>query len=561
MNAMTELTEVGPGTGERRNNAKARAAVERWTDLRSARSKDEQDWEDIARLIRPQRGGFGLTNPGDRLLEKPLSSEPIQAASSFASGIYAGLTNPSNRWGGLETPDEDLNKWKPMAEWNDIATRRVFASFGPALSSFYPATFQAYSDIAAFGNAVGYDEFDRRERRFLDVTHSLAEVVFDVDGWGRVWEWVRRFQLKPRAAVARFAGMGELPPKIHELAEAADQGLVTFYHHIFPNLDWRAGRIGPKGKPILSVYACEMEDWLVSEAGYDEMPCYTPRWDVDSGRICGTGPGFIALASARAVHRMDEATLRAAQYAADPTMLAPSREDWQLNGHIRPGTVVYGGLSIRGEQMMRPLQVGGGIGLTMDEKRAKVEEIKNAFHYTIMTLQGRTGITTEESLIIEEARQREWVPHADRIMEEYGTRKVERRFRQLWRLGQIPPPPVEAAGLPLQVRYTSAAQLAMKAREGLAIRRFIADLAPLAQTNPRYLDRLDPDATIEALHEAAPILPARILRSREDADQLAAARAQQAQMAQMAQMAEQGAGALKDAAGAAALMQGPGAGQ
>lgn len=552
---MNAIADMSFAKGERKDNPLARAAIDRWTDLKSARGKDEQDWEDIARLIRPQRGGFGLTNPGDRQLEKPLSSEPIQAASSFAAGIYAGLTNPANRWGGIETPDQDLNKWQPMAEWNDIVTRRIFASFGPALSSFYPATFQAYSDIAAFGNAVGYDEFDRRARKFLDVTHSLAEVVFDVDGWGRVWEWVRKFSLKPRAAVDRFAGMGELPAKIHELAAAGDKGEITFYQHIFPNREWKSGRIGPKGKPVLSVYACEMENWLISEGGYDEMPCYTPRWDVDSGRICGTGPGFIALASARAVHRMDDATLRAAQYAADPTMLAPSREDWPLNGLVRPGTVVYGGMNIRGEQMMRPLQIGGGIGLTMDEKRAKVEEIKNAFHYSIMTLQGRTGITTEESLIIEEARMREWAPHSDRIMEEYAARKVERRFRALWRMGQLPPPPKEAQGLPLQVRYTSAAQLAMKARESVAIRRFVADIGPLAQTDPRYLDRVEPDALIEALHEASPSLPAKILRTREEADQLARARDQQMQLAQMAQMAQPVAGAMKDAASAAQMMQ------
>lgn len=115
--------------------------------------------------------------------------------------------------------------------------------------------------------------------------------------------------------------------------------------------------------------------------------------------------------------------------------------------------------------------------------------------------------------------------------------------------------------MPLQVRYASAAQLAMKAGEGVAIVRFLQNLGPLAQTNPRYLDRLDPDATIEALHEASPSLPARMLRSRAKADALAKARAEQEQQAQMMAMAEQGAGAMKDAAGAAAMLQGQGAQQ
>lgn len=558
---MNALAPVSSPDGARKDHQRAKDAICRWQELKTARGRHEQDWGDIARLIRPQRGGFGLSNPGDRIMEKPLSSEPIQAASSFAAGIYSGLTNPASTWFGFETPDTDLNSWQPMAEWNDIVTRRVFASFGPSLSSFYSATFQAYSDIAAFGNAVAYDEFHPGERRFMDITLSLAEVVFDVDAWGRVWEWVRRFSLTPRQAVTRFSGTGELPSQVYERAEKGSQDLIWFYHHVLPNQDWRAGRIGPKGKPVLSVYVCETDGWLVREGGYEEMPAYAPRWDVDTGQVCGTGPGFISLASARAAHQMESATLRAAQFAADPTMLAPDRQDWPLNGRVRPGTIVYNGVNARGEAMVRPLQTGGGINLTLQEKQAKVEEIKNAFHYSILTLQGRTGVTTEESMIIEEARMREWAPHSDRIMEEYGALKVQRRFRELWRQGQLPPPPKEAQGIPLQVRYTSAAQLAKKAREGLAIRQFLADLGPLAQTNPRYLDRLDPDATIETLHEASPSLPAKILRSREEADKMAEARAQQNQMAQMAQMAQPVAGALKDAAQAGAVMQGQGGGQ
>lgn len=559
MNAMVEID--ARADEDPKGHPAAKEAIERWTDLRGARTEHEQDWEDIARLIRPQRGGFSLSNPADRTLEKPLSSEPIMAGSSFAAGIYANLTNPASRWFGLETPDADFNAWQPMAEWNDMVTARVFNSFRPELSSFYPATFQAYSDIAAFGNAAGYDEFDERARKFRDMTISLAECAWDIDAWGVVTEWIRKFQLKPRAAVQLFHGAGTLPPKLMELAEKGDQGKVTFYQHIKPNWDWRPGRIGMKGKPVLSAYVCEMDQWLVRTKGYHEMPSYVPRWDVDSGHTVGTGPGFIALASARTVQLMEEATIRAAQYAADPTLLAPDRETWPVNGHIRPGHVVYGGMNMRGERMMDILQRNAGIGLTHQEKAAKVEEIKNAFHYSIMSLQGRTGVTTEESMIMEEARLREWAPHSDRVMEEYAAKKVERRFRELWRRGQLPAPPPDAAGLPLQVRYTSAAALAMKAREGTAIMQFLGNLGPLAAANPRYMDRLDPDATVEALHEASPSLPARILRSREAADQLAEARAQQEQQAQMMQMATEGAGAMKDAAGAAAMLQWQGGGQ
>lgn len=544
-----------PDITGRKNHPAAQEAIDRWSELKLARGGHERDWEDIARLIRPQRGGFSLSDPTGRDHVKALSSQPILAASSFAAGIYSGLTNPANRWFGLETPDEDLNAWQPMAEWNDIATARVLSSFRPALSSFYSATFQAYSDIAAFGNSAAYDELDERERKFMDLTLSLAEIVWDIDAWGRVVEVVRKFHLTPRRALAFFKGRGDMPPKVWDLAEKGDQTRLVFYHHVFNNADWRPGKVSNQ-KPWKSVYVTDENCWLISEKGYEEMPYYVPRWDVDSGHTIGTGPGFIALASARAVQQMEAATLRAAQFAADPTLLAPSREDWPLHGHIRPGAMVYGGMTIRGQRTVEPLHIGGGIGLTDAEKQKKVEEVKEAFHYSLMTVQGRTGLTPQETLIIEEAKMRNWAPHSDRIMEEYAAKKVERRFRLLWRAGQIPPPPPEAEGLPLGMRYQSAASMAMKAREGMAIVQFLGNLGPLAQTDPRYLQRLDPDATIEALHAASPSLPARMLRSRDDADQIAEAQAQAAQQQQMVEAAGPLAGAVKDMAGAEAAMGG-----
>lgn len=527
------------------NDPRAIEAMRRWDELKTRRTSFEQDWEDIAALMRPQRGGFGLYDHKRRDQVKPLSSDPSLALGSFAAGIYSSLTNPANRWGGFETPDEDLNKWRPMAEWNDHVTNRVLASFSPAVSGFYGATFQAYSDLAGFGNAAGYDQIDTKNRKFIDVTMSLAEVVVDIDAHGRVVEMVRKFTLKPRAAVREY-GETSLPKKIVDLATDGKSDDLVFFYHVVANDQFVKGKLGPRGKPWLAVTACQLERALVKMGGHDDMPVYYPRWDVDSGMTYGTGPGMVALPSARTHNLMDAATIRAAQHAADPTKLAPDRQAVPLNGTFRPGSVVYGGIDMRGNTMIRNMEHATNIGLTMEEKRAKSEAVKEAFHYSVMSLAGRTGVTEEETRIQEEARLRNWAPHADRIMEEYAARKFERRFRLLWRAGQLRPPPPEAAGQPLRVRYQSSAAMAMRAREGAAVRQFIGDMGPLAQMNPRYLDRLDPDAIAEALHDASPSLPARILRSRDDADELARARAEQEAQAKQMQMMEQAGGVAKD---------------
>ncbi len=523
-------------------------AQQRWGDLKAERSHHEQDWEAIARLIRPQRGGFSMDNHHERLAEKPLSSAPIMAQVNFSSGLYGALTNPASKWFHFQTNDEALNAHKPMADWLDVITARVYASFAPAVSPFYDQTTMLFSDIAAFGNAAQYDEVPLGQGKILDVTLSLAEAVWDIDAYGLVCEVVRRFYLSPRAAVDMF-GEKALPRRVVELAAARSNDKHAYFHHVGRNGMFRAGMLGAAGKRWFSRYACEVDNHLIRERGYDDMPFFAPRWEVESGAIYGTGPGFNALAATRTHHRMDEATLRAAQRAADPTILAPDRYSWPLHGRIRPGQVVYGGVNQRGDMMLRQMEGPRDIGLTLQEKQAKIEEIRDAFHYTLMNLAGRTGMTATEVMTINEERMRLWAPHMGRIQHEYLAPKIARRFSLLWKAGQLPPPPEGTEGVALQVAYTSAAAMAQRSAEGAAAVRVIEDIAPLAQIDPRYTDRIDPDGLFETLMQARGA-PAKMMRSREDADQIAEARQEREQQAQAMQMMQQGAGAARDLAGA-----------
>jgi len=546
---MTMLRHSFHGIGAVPDHPLAKDAQQRWTDLKSERSQFESDWEDIARLIRPQRGGFRSGDPAHKTTEKPLSSGPIIAQSNLSAGLYGTLTNPANRWFGLSTPDPALNDDQDMREWLDLVASRILRSFSPEVSPFYDAAIQGFSDLCAFGNFVQYDELLTEKRQFVDQTLSLAEVVWDIDGFGAVVEVVRRFALKPRAAVAMF-GADALPANLVELAEKNDQSKVWFWHHVLPNSQFLPGRIGANGKAFLSVYACEMGCSLIRVRGFDEMPFDVARWDVDSGYTCGNGPGYIALASARLVNRMDEATIRAAQMAADPVKLAPDRDAWPLNGKLRPGAMIYGGVDVRGNPLIRTMDTHAGIGLTFDEKQRLNDEIKDAFNWSLMNLAGRTGMTATEVITIEEERQRLMAPFTGRTQREYLRPKISRRFSTLWRAGQIPPPPEHARGAPLQVEYLSAAARAQKSRDGAAVMQLLANIGPLAQIKPRLLDRINEDELIETLQEAHGV-PAAILYARAGADATGSARAEQQQQMQQMAMAAEAASAAKDAAGAA----------
>jgi len=522
----------------------AMLAATRWGELKTDRAKHERDWQLIAQLFRPLRKGFGADDPAsaDRAI-RPLSSDQIKALQNFAAGLYGTLTNPTQRWFGFTVPDRDLADWHGNRAWLDAVTDRVLASFGAG--TFYDASLQVYSDLAAFGNAPTYDEV-LPGKGIIDVALNLAEVCCDIDAHGQVNEVVRRYYLTAAQAVARF-GAGAVPPKLMDLAEKGSRDRFAFYHHVLPNDAWRPGALGPRGKAWISRHATEVDHALLAQGGYDEMPFYMPRWDVGAGEVYGVGLAGDALPAAQALARMDDATLRAAQMAAEPPILAPDRSAFSYNGHIRPGAVIYEGVNMQGNPMLRPLDVSGNIGLTLQDRQAKAEEIRNAFHYQLMSLAGRTGMTATEVATINEERLRLWAPYMGRVQAEYLARKVQRRFSMLWRNGQLPPPPPEMEGQELRVTYQSGAAQAQRAAEGNAVLRVVQDIAPLIQMEPRFLERQDPDAMLEALTEARGA-PARVLRSREQADQIAQARAQAQQAAAAMQAGQAGAGMMKDLA-------------
>ncbi|MDZ7919976.1 portal protein [Rhodoferax sp.] len=111
------------------HDTRAEQDQRRWDELKTDRAEHEQMWENIARLFRPQRGGFGLSNPADRRHEKPLSSAPIHAQNNFAAGLYDTLSNPANQWGGLETNDPDDQQNHEHKLWLDDTASRILASF------------------------------------------------------------------------------------------------------------------------------------------------------------------------------------------------------------------------------------------------------------------------------------------------------------------------------------------------------------------------------------------------------------------------------------------------
>lgn len=531
-------------------------AMRRWEDLKLHRGTVDAEREEIARFFDPYASGFQVQQtPGQWTGRGLLNSFPVVARINAQSGLYGTLNNPANRWFALSVPDKALASWQPVAEWLDFATGRLVQSFTPAVSSFYSATMTTYGDVVTFGNAVQYDELRLEERRIMDKAIPLGQVVFDVDHWGAVSECIRRFSIKPRAA-ARLFGADALPEQVQKLAERGDTQDIWFLHWVQPNDSYVDGRLGVEGKPFVGVYVSETGVAMVGEAGgFYEMPYYHPGWQGQAGEIYSRGMAHIALPSARKLELHEQNFQRAAAMAGNPPMGAADTRSLRRGGVIAPGRVIVGARNASGQQLIGEILQYRGTPITKDAIDSAIDECRDAMHWSLMTLAGRTGMTATEIVERSEERLRMMAPFLGRLQDEFLLPKIERRFKMLMRAGQLPPPPPELRGQQIGVEYTSAAALAQKSAEGAAARRWAEDLALVAQIAPEVADALDPDA-FAAVQRDARGAPAAVMRSAEQIAEIREARAQQQQAAMMAQMAQQAGGALRDVAQAGAVAGG-----
>lgn len=539
------------------DKTRAEKIVARYEELVAARRHYEPEWEDIARYIDPRRKGFSSGgDPARRNMRGVYTSKPITARSNLTATIHSTLSGPANRFFQLRIPDEDKMKFQPVKLWLDHACTVMRRSLRPSVSAFYSTALTVYGDDVTFGNATDWDEIRPKERRIVDRAFSIAEVVIDTDIHGGLVEWVRRYKATG-PQLAREYGPEILPENVRAAADNGDAtALFDIVHAVHPNDDYRAGMFGPKGKPWLSSYVLEEGPTLLRQEGYQEMPARYPRWFTDAGETYGRGQGYFALPSARGVNMMEAANIKNGQRAADPTLLAASERNFKRRPQMIPGATIFGGISQTSgrrliDELGAPRQAPFGVEMT-DRKIAEIEDV---FHHGLVQLAGRTGLHPLEVMERSEEKMRLLAPYLGNIQNEWLAPKLERRFAMLWRAGQILPPPPEMGGDPLEVEFTSIAAMAIKAAEGAATVRFLQDLTPMAQLSQaaaeRLADRIDPDGVAEVLQEARGV-PARVLRSKDEADAIGAARAQRQQMMQAAELAPNVAGAMKDMAEAQA---------
>jgi hypothetical protein len=549
---MTDLLETGAGAVPL---SRRQQYLRRLTGLKSERSSWESLWRDINDFIQPRRGRFFTDdkNKGQRKDRAIVNNSATRASRILASGLMAGLTNPSRPWFRLNTPDPGLNEFGPVKTW--LSRIEDIMRWAFQRSNIYLALHSLYKDLTFGVSAMHVEE---------DPQRILRAYLFPIGSYAiansarlRVDTLYREFQMTTGQLVERFGeeAVSQRVKQAYDNQRYDDWHQVV--HVIEPNRNVTPGRIGPGGMAFKS---CWMElatppggeDKFLAEGGFEEFPAMCPRWSTTGEDIYGAGPGEEAIGDAKALQLVSKKKLRFVERMSDPaTQLPTSLRNEPVS--LLPGAQVF--VDPNGPaSAVRPVYEPPPAGLHALEETEREHErrIEQAFYADLWLMfaeSDRREITAAEINRRQEEKMLQLGPVLQRLEEELLDPLIERTFGILLRSGLLPPPPREMQGMDLKVEYISILAQAQRLVGIQSVREltgFVSEVAKAqreAGAQPDILDKLNTDQLIDEYADLLGTAPELV---RTD-DEVAGIRKERAK-AQQAQRAAEQAAAMAPAA-------------
>jgi hypothetical protein len=514
----------------------------------------EEHWREIAERVLPRQDWFQASNktPGEKRTEKVFDATAGLALERFAAAMESMLTPRTMRWHKLKVRNPAISDNKAIQAYLDEVTNILFQVRYNPKANFASQVHENYMSLGAFGTgAIFIDDVIGTGIRYRSI--HLSEVYFCENYAGIIDKVHRKFEMTARQAAQRW-GVERLPEKVRAALEKQPETKFEFIHCVKPNEDMMPGRRDYRGMPYVSYYISTDGKSIISEGGFRTMPYAVSRYVTAPKEIYGRSPAMTVLPEIKMINEMSKTVIRAAHKIVDPPLLL--QEDGVLQAfNARPGALNFGGVNERGEQMVQPLQTGArvDIGMDMMEQRRKV--INDAFLITLFQILVESpNMTATEAMLRAQEKGALLAPTMGRQQSEMLGPMIERELDILANAGVLPPMPDELAqmGGDVEIEYVSPLNRAQRAEEGVAILRTLESVTPLAQIDPSVMMIFNPEMIARELSEINGV-PAKVLRSREEIEQMKMEQAQMAEAQQLLQAAPVVANSAKALAETAAM--------
>lgn len=533
------------------------------------RSTFKAHWRDLGDFFLPRRPRFETfdTNRGDRRNQKIIDSTTKLAVRTLRSGMMAGITSPARPWFKLTTPDPGLAKFQPVKEWLDGVTIKMQSLY--LKSNLYNVLPIAYGDIGVFGTHSIFVEEDFNDT-FRFFPFPIGSYMLANDEKLRVNTFFREFRMTVRQVVEMF-GREDMSGKIdwsifsnHVKAEWDASNYETWVdinHVVQPNLEFNPSRSESKFKRFMSSYyeagsgqgAGTPSDFLgndifLREKGFDFFPVLAPRWEVNSGDVYGIDcPGMTGLGDGKMLQTQQKRKSEAIEKMVRPPMIGPTSLKNQKTS-ILPGDMTYSD-ERDGQRGFRPVfEVNFPVGDLKEDIRETQDRINRSFFvdlFLMISQSDRREITATEINAKREEKLLALGPVLEQLNQDLLDPLIDITFNFGLRQGQFEEPPAELEGVELKVEYVSIMAQAQKSLGVGNIERFAGFVGNVAQVDPAAADKVNTLELIDDYGDRLSISP-KIIRSNEEAEEIAQQRADAAQAAQRQQAAMDAATTAKD---------------
>ena len=470
-----------------------REITRRFDKLSANRKTVEQIWDSIEMFITPYRGRFFKDERDEQTIEwkkrNIYDSTAVMAHQTLAATLHGSITSPSLRWFDIRYRSDEINANKEAMVWLQNASERIFYELQD--SNFNLEINETYQDLVGYGTSVITQEArdDTPGASWAGINFSsvpLKDGYFEEDWRGRVLNFYRRIEWTPAQILSKF-GETNVPDDIKEQAAVGSDEKITLVFCIFSRSKSSpsAGqRVAPSRRPFGYKYVRHSDGHQFGkEGGYYEMPAFVPRWRKTSSSMWGNSPAMIALADVLTLNEAVELTLKAAEKAIDPPLLAEERSlisDLDLNA--RALSVVR---DING---IKPFESGS----RFDVAAFRIEDLRTAIRSYFLTDQINypspqgTPMSATEAQIRYELMQRLLGPTLGRLQSDLLNPIIERTLNLLLRAGELGDIPeiLQTTQAHMDIEYMGALSRAQRVDQAGAIERWVGGVGGMAQINP-----------------------------------------------------------------------------
>lgn len=506
--------------------------IKRFDQMKSGRANFDRLWSDIASKLWPDADEFITKFPSGTLNnQQQYDSFPMLALSKFAAAISSGLTPRTSKWHLLTSGYPEVDRLPTVSRYLESLNQKIWRARYIPKANWEGQSHEAYLGLGAFGNGIVFID-DHPEGGLRYRSMPLNQCYMAEDASGTIDTVYREFEMTSRQMRQVF-GEG-LPEKIEAALKAGKlDETFTVLHCVQPREDYKSWRLDNTGMKFTNDYIMLDGKHILREGGFYEFPYAIARYLTKSREVYGRGPGTMLISDIKMVNEMKRTIIEVADMAADPPTLL--RDDGILGEfRLMPGSRNYGGIDENGRPAAIPFQTGADHRLSFEILRETKSQIDDGFlGVYFRVLLENPNMTATQALLLAQQQGQMTNPTLGRLQTDFLGRAIKRESGILFRQGRhpeaVPPELAEALqrdGESLAIEYDSPMTRASRAEESIAILRSFEALAPMAQIDPTVFRRLDPDKVSRLVFEVNGV-PASVIRSDEEIEQLEEQEAQQ----------------------------------